>query len=371
VIRAFVLVGVLLVACGDHVASRGVSGVSPTPIASNGKPSPKLTPTPNPSATAPTVTFPDRLSFVAGTYDGLVYPQFVKGNPAGTPVRGCDGQVSSLSTWGRKVLVVCREPTYQLGIFDVDLGTLSVIPDVKALEAVWTIQGDAVVYTALGTCESSAPICKTKLMQRDLRTGATTQLDERYGVGNDLRSTGAGVTVWRALNMDSFIRPADQVGTWVVRDGALTRFSAHRLIDGDKGRYLLETDGSPTSVSCCTSLVMKFQQEQRITPSSIDHERAVALLEDGRVVGFRPDPANIFEGSVVVYRAGIVERSGRGKFSAFRAVRDLDWLVGFELSGAPSLTLHAYRISDGAFASTSGGNITALAQIGPAKRPVP
>jgi hypothetical protein len=371
--RALAVAALLLTACGDHVGSGGASGLSPSPAGSAATAKPTPVATPDPLPTAPTVAFPARLAFAVGTYDGLVYPQLVDGKPAGTPVRGCDGQVSSLSTLGRTVLVVCREPTYQLSIFDVDAGKISVIPGVQALEAVWTIQGDAIVYTTLGTCEPPAPICKTKLMQRELRTGATVQLDEQYGVGSDLRSTGAGVTVWRAMNMSSFVRSADQSGTWVVRDGTLTRFSAHRLIDGDKGRFLLETDGSSSMVSCCTSVVLKFDQEQRITPSSVDHERAVALLEDGRIVAFRPDPVDVFEGSVVVYRAGVVERSGRGKFSAFRAVRDVDWIVGLEISGAPGLMLRAYRISDGAFASASGGNITitALAPLGPAKPPIP
>jgi hypothetical protein len=371
--RALVLAALLLTACGDHVGSAGVSGLSPSPggTAATAKPTPVATG--NPLPTAPTVAFPARLSFAVGTYDGLVYPQLVDGKPAGAPMRGCDGQVSSLAAYGRKVLVVCREPAYQLGIFDVDTGTFSVVPGVQALEAVWTIQGDSIIYTALGGCEPPAPICKTKLVQRDLRTGRTTQLDEQYGVGSDLRLTGAGVTIWRAMNMSSFVRSAEQTGTWVIRDGALSRFSAHRLINGDKGRFLLETDGSPSTVSCCTSVIFKFDQEQRITPASVDHERAVALLEDGRIVTFRPDPVNIFEGSVVVYRGGAVERIGRGAFSAFRVVRDLDWIVGLEVSGAPGLMLRAYRVSDGAFASTSGGNITitALAPLGIAKPPIP
>jgi len=80
---------------------------------------------------------------------------------------------------------------------------------------------------------------------------------------------------------------------------------------------------------------------------------------------------NVFEGAVVVYRQGVVERIGRGAFSAYRVVRDPDWIVGSEISGAPGLTLHAYRISDGAFASASGGNVTALAFLGAAKPPIP
>jgi hypothetical protein len=371
VLRALIVVALLVTACGDHVGSGGVSGLSPSPAGSAATAKPTPIASPDPLPTAPTVAFPARLAVAVGTYDGLVYPQLVDGKPAGTPVRGCDGQISSLSSLGRKVLVVCREPTYQLSIFDVDAGTVSVIAGVQPLEAVWTIQGDSVVYTTLGTCEPPAPICRTKLMQRELRTGKTTQIDDQYGVGSDLRLTGAGVTLWRAMNMSSFVRSAEQTGTWAVRDGTLSRFSAHRLIDGDKGRFLLETDGPPSSFGCCTSVILKFAQEQRITPASVDHERAVALLEDGRIVTFRPDPVNVFEGSVVVYRQGAIERIGRGAFSAYRVVRDADWIVGSEISGAPSLTLRAYRISDGAFASASGGSITALAQVGPAKPPIP
>ncbi len=365
--RGLVLVAVLLTACGDHVGSGGVSGLSPSPGASAATLNPKPTPAPTiPLPTAPTVAFPNKLAFAVGTYDGLVYPELVDGKPAGTPVRGCDGQVSNLAAYGRLVLIVCREPTYRLSIFDVDAGTLSVVPGVQALEAVWTTLGDAVVYTAIGKAEGPAPIPMTKLMYRDLRTGQTTQIDERFGVGNDLRSTGEGVTVWRGTNMDSFIRSADQAGTWVIRGTELIRFSQHRLIDGGKGRDLLETDGTTSSiVACCTAVVSRYEQEQRITPLTVPHERAVALLEDGRIVAFRPDTDDLFEGSVVVYRGGVVERSGRGKFTAYRAVRDLDWIVGIAVGGSDP-RLRAYRLSDGAFAGASG-NITALAHIGPKK----
>ena len=368
-LRALILVALLLTACGDHVASSGL-GASPTPTPLlSAKASPD--PTPSPTATPTTVPFPDRLFFVVGTNDGLVYPQLLNGKPAGVPVRACDGQVGSLASYGRKVLVVCRDATSRLAIFDADAGTLSVIPGVEALEATWTLLGDSIVYTALSTYDPLAPIAKTKLMQRELRTGATTQLDERYGVGNDLRSTGEGVTIWRAMNMDSFIRLADQVGTWVVRGTTLSRFSQHRLIDGDKGRDLFETEETSFNAGCCTAVMTGYQQQaQRLTPSSVSNERAIALLEDGRIVAFRPDSrTNIFEGSMVIYRAGVIERMDRGNFSPYLVVRDPDWIVSVEY--APGGTLRAYRISDGAFASAPGGNITALALIGLAKPPIP
>lgn len=367
--RALIAVALLLTACGDHVASSGL-GASPTPTAVlSAKTSPD--PTPSPTSTPTTVPFPDKLAFAVGTNDGLVYPQLLNGKPAGAPVRACDGLVGSLTSWGRKVLVVCRDVTSKVAIFDADAATLSVIPGVEALEATWTALGDSIVYTAIGACEPPAPICKTRLMQRDLRTGATTQLDEQYGVGRDLRSTNEGVTVWRAMNMDSFVRPADEVGTWALRGSTLSRISQHRLIDGGKGRDLFETEETSFNAGCCTAVVTGYQQQaQRLTPSSVSNERAIAMLEDGRIVAFRPDSrTNIFEGSVVIYRAGVVERMDRGRFSPYLVVRDPDWIVGVEY--APGGALRAYRVSDGAFAFAPGGNITALAQIGLAKPPIP
>jgi len=352
--RALIVVALLLTACGDHVASSGL-----------GRP-----PTQSPTSTATTVAFPDKLSFVVGTNDGLLYPQLLNGAPAGTPVRACDGLIGSLASYGRKVLVVCPDPTPKLAILDVDARTISVIPGVEPLEAAWTTQGDAIVYTTIGACEPPAPICKTKLMQRELRTNMTTQLDERYGVGRDLRSTGNGVMVWRARNMDSFVRNADEVGTWFVRGTTLERFSPYRFVDGYKGRYVLETEETSFNAGCCTAVISLTDREQRLTPSSVSNERAIAWLDDGRIVAFRPDSNNnMFVGSVVIYRAGVVERSDRGNFSPYRLVRDLDWIVGVEYGAGG--TLRAYRVSDGAFASAPGRNITALAPLGPAKPPIP
>jgi hypothetical protein len=365
--RALVVFALLLTACGDHVASSGL-GASSTPTPAN---STKATPdsTPSPNASLTTVAFPDKLSFVVGTNDGLVYPQLLNGKPAGTPVRACEGQVGSLASYGRKVLVVCRDTTSRLGILDVDAGTVSVVPGVEAGEAAWTTLGDAIVYSTRGACEPPAPICKSKLMQRDMRTGVARQIDERYGVGSDLRLSGVGVMVWRALNMSSFVRAADEVGTWVLRGTTLERFSPYRFVDGDKGRYVLETEETSFNAGCCTSVISLTDREQRLTPSSVSNERAIALLEDGRIVAFRPDSGSMVEGSMVVYRAGVIERMNRGKFSVYRVARDLNWIVG--LGFGPGDTLLAYNVTDGVFASASGDRITALAQIGPAKFPIP
>src|SRR4029077_7093557 len=116
--RALIVFVLVLTACGDHVDSGAPSGASPSRIASDpsAKPTPMATPSPLP--TAPTVAFPDKLSFVVGTYDGLVYSQLVNGKPAGAPARASDGRVGSLASYGRKVLVVCRDTTSRLALFD-------------------------------------------------------------------------------------------------------------------------------------------------------------------------------------------------------------------------------------------------------------
>jgi hypothetical protein len=264
-----------------------MSGVSSSPTSGVPIPSPVATPTP--PATAPIVAFRERLPFVVGTADGFVYPELVHGKPAERAVRACDGQIGSLASFGRKVLVVCRDETSRLGVFDVDAGTFSVVPGVRAYEAAWTINGDAVLYTTTGTCEPSAPICKTKLVQRDLRTGATTQLDERYGVGRDLRTTGNGVMVWRAANMDSFARPANEVGTWFVRETTLVRFSPYRFVDGYKGRYVLETEETSFNAGCCTTVDIP-DRSRAAAHAIIDFERArncVARRRAGRRLSAR------------------------------------------------------------------------------------
>lgn len=273
--------------------------------------------------------------------------------------------MGGLAAYGRKVLVTCRDEA-RLSVYDATTRTLNDIPGIRSAAATWTLLGDGIVYVAQGTCEPSAPICKTKLMLRDLRTGATTQIDEGYGVAVDLTLTGEGVTVWRPVSNGSFQRLDAEVGTWILRGTTLARFSKLRLVDGDKGRHLLESEETYRNPGCCTYVVLRMQQEQRLTPNAVSNERAIAMLEDGRILAFRIE-RGLFDGSMVVYRGAQPERVDPGRFAAFRVVRSEDWILGAELSGARSLTLHGYRISDGLFASTPGGNITALAPLGAEK----
>jgi hypothetical protein len=205
----------------------------------------------------------------------------------------------------------------------------------------------------------------TKLMLRDLRTGADTALDERYGVAFELRRTGRGIAVWRPKNSLSFVRPDAEAGTWLIRGTTLVKVSQHRLIDGREGVDLLESEPGPNS-SGATYVVWKTTAEQRLTPASVANERAVAIDTSFRAVAWRPERGE-FDGSMVIYDGTAVVRTDRGLFSAYKAMAQGEWIVGLEYSGAPSLTLRAYRLTDGAFASMPGGSITAIALLGAKK----
>ncbi len=319
-----------------------------------------------PSPASRTVAFPD-LDLVVGTSNGDLYKKLVGGQPAGSRTHVCDGLVLRVETDGPTVLVTCIQgSTFSVYTYDPKTGAVIRVGGVDG-PAVWAETGDAVVYVTRGSCAQGAFDCASRLVRRDLGTGAAAIIDERVGVVTDFRSTEEGITVWRAKAGLGSVRPDAEVGTYLLRGTTLTKFSDQRLVAGTKGRWLLESEETQSYNSgCCTYVIQRAATETRLTPPDVTNERAVALLEDGRKVAFRPVRDTLI-GTMVIYSAagGRVERADQGTFAAFRIVRAArdgqDWIVGFEYAGAPSLTLRGYRISDGAFASAPGGAITALA----------
>ncbi len=315
-----------------------------------------------------TVAFPD-LDVLVGTVDGDVYTKLSAGRPAGTKTHVCDGYVVRLESTGPLNLVSCiLGSTFAVYTYDHRTHAVARVAGVDG-PAIWTLLGDGIVYVTRGSCAPGATDCATRLVRRDLKTGATVTIDERVGVLTDFRTTDEGPTIWRAKNSVTFARPDAEAGTYLLRDTTLTRFSANRLVSGYKGRWLLESEETLSYNSgCCTYVTQLFQTETRLTPASVENERAVTMLGDGRIVAFRPDrdgPA----GTMVIYSStgGKVERTDRGAFTPYQVVRPTgDWILGFEYAGAPSITLRAYRVSDGAFASAAGGTVSALAIL-PAK----
>jgi hypothetical protein len=94
-------------------------------------------------------------------------------------------------------------------------------------------------------------------------------------------------------------------------------------------------------------------QETRWTPTDVSDETALALLDDGRVLGWRAGSVP-FRGQLVSYRDGKEIGADNGAFAAVANIRAGifgEWILGQELSGAPALRLHSYSISAHAFAS--------------------
>ena len=110
--------------------------------------------------------------------------------------------------------------------------------------------------------------------------------------------------------------------------------------------------------------------QARQPPQGVNTERikvgqvALAMAQPVRQLGDGP-----------LEHAGDGQESPRPGLAHLEQFEELDarlavpgeWLVGQELSGAPSLTLRAYRITDGAFASSPGDGISAIALLGPKK----
>ncbi len=353
---------VLMTACG----SRSESGASASATVS---------PTSGASATlratAGPIAFPLDLPFIVGTNAGDLFFQIDKdGRPTGRSVHGCGTPITHISTSGRMALFNCSGPDSALYLYDDTTSRVTRIDKTEvAMSAFDADRGFA--YVTIGATVATAPISMTKLLYRDLKTGATAVLDERFAVARDLRSSGEGIAIWRPRNNDSFMRSDAEAGTWLVHGGTLTKLSQHRLVDASAGRYLLETEGVDTygyttSNTANTFVVLRTSVEQQLTPPGIQSEKALAILDNGRLLAWRPE-GGIFDGTVIVYDAATkaVVRQDRGKLSASGVLRSGDWIVGSEYSGVPSLTLRAYRSSDGMFAALEGAAISAWAFLGP------
>lgn len=314
-----------------------------------------------------TVPFPD-LSVLVGTSDGDIYTKLVAGAVGGTKTHVCDGYIVRVESGGPSSLISCIQgSTFAVYTYDHRTTAVARVTGVDG-PAIWTLLGDGLIYVTRGSCAPGATDCATRLVRKDLKTGANTTIDERLGVVTDFRTTDEGPTIWRARNSVTFVRPDTDAGTYLLRDSGLVRFSANRLVAGAKGRWLLESEETGSFNSgCCTYVLQRSATEMRLTPANVENERAVTMLEDGRIVAYRPDRDGP-NGAMVVYSAtgGQVERTDRGAFTPFQIVRaTTDWILGFEYAGAPSLTLRAYRLSDGAFASAAGGTITTVAILPP------
>lgn len=363
-IAFFVVVMFLVSTCGSTAATQ-----SQSPTVSPSASGVTAEPTPAPSATTGTVTFPD-LAYLVGTNAGDLYFQIRDGQPAGRKVHVCADAVRGLVASGRRAAFVCGAAGDEtIYVYDDATGkTTAIAKTDDSWAGIAFTPTNGLLYVTTGAEVPTAPIPMTKLVLRDLTTGATSTIDERFGVAFAVRQSAAGVAVWRPQNSLSFVRPPAESGTWVLHGTSLVRLSLYRLVAGIDGRYLLESEprdssGYLSSGSGSTYVVLLTDHEMRLTPQDVSSEQAVDVLPDGRVVAWRPQNGP-FDGTMVVYQGGAVVRQDRGRFSSFQLIHSADWVIGTEISGPPSTTYRAYRFGDGAFASIPAGAITSLAFFG-------
>jgi hypothetical protein len=366
----FALAIALIAGCSAPVA---VATPAPSPTPSPTVSPSAVAPTPSPSPSMKIVAFPDDLPIIVGTPSGDLFFQTKGAKLTGRTVHACGSDLRDLSTYGRRALFTCggsREDPSALYLYDDTTGAVTMIVRTERAGAALTAT-NGLVYQTMGAAVANAPILMGRLMLRDLRTGADTIIDERFGVAFDVWRTPDGVAVWRPQNSLAFRRPESESGTWLLKGTSLTRLSLYRLIDGSAGRYLLETEpvdanGFLTSGTGTSYLLLRTgTTETRLTPADIANEQGVALLADGRVVAWRPSPNDPYAGTMVLYKDGVVVRTDPGTFGTLRLQRSGDWIIGNVFDHVGRVTLAAYRLSDGAFASIYNTDIRTIGILGP------
>jgi len=188
----FAALALLVSGCGSPAATQ-----SPSPSASTASAAAATAqPTPSASPTSRTVAFPD-LPFIVGTSSGDLYFQIRDGQPAGRNVHVCADAVRNLVASGKRAVFVCgpagAETVY---VYDDATGRTTPVAktDVSWPGAAFTAS-DGLVYVTIGAEVPSAPIRMTKLVLLDLKTGATTTIDERFGVAFEVWQSAAGVAI--------------------------------------------------------------------------------------------------------------------------------------------------------------------------------
>lgn len=329
-----------------------------------------------PTARLPSV-FPQNWLLV-GTEDGRVFRGLVPFGGAIPPMtqswKVCDAAVRRIvaAPGSSRVLVICGEVAGDQNGFLIDADLLAgsdpprvrAIPGPMSTNVAWSRDRRSLIYTSRGSCEPPAPICKERLWLRELTNGepidAPRLLLEEYNLGA-VNWTPLGPSVFKPqMSLNGIRQPAD-AGTFLYDGSAWRRYSLHEVLDAIRdGPTLLAAEGGSASRRGGGVVIRVGTQETRWTPADVNDETPLALLDDGRVLAWRP-LTGPFRGQLVVYRDGLVVSSTMGAFSAFATFRAGifgEWVLGQEFSGAPTLTLHSYSISARAFAPIQPGLAT-------------
>ena len=220
----------------------------------------------------------------------------------------------------------------------------------------WSPDGTAIAYMTADGCTLFAPGCRTRIAVLDIATAKERTIPDGP----------IGELLWTALGLSSYLeacsdpacaRGGPEPGTWLLTLGGWSHYSAHRLVGSDGNRSLLgeisEVEGRVRSVATIERL---GTVERRLTPPGVPIEQALALVQDGRVVAWRPDHeigSGSTTGKIIVYGGGTGTRETAGTFNDVvigrsAAIRSDDWIVVIDASLTTS-TLRAYSLEQDRF----------------------
>ena len=201
--------------------------------------------------------------------------------------------------------------------------------------------GRVVVAQRLGDCPMPAPVCQTKWSFLDTRSGAWTELlPSDYWLGAEFRWPSAGLVYYRPMCASAGCVAEDKAGTFALDGSTWRKISPARLVDSDARRDAWLFERHPRSMDRITVLERVRGSETELTPASVAREFALAFVDD-RAFAWRPG-ASETEGSIIEFQNGREVRAEKVAFGRYAVARSGRLLVGFFLAGAPTWTAYVY-----------------------------
>lgn len=319
----------------------GPAAASATPVPVYTAASPSPTPSPAASTTPSPLVVPSG-PLVVGTATGGVFA--VGPNGIGDRIFACPGQQAvarvERSPDLRRLFVMCRDAS-AVGrghVWEPGAGARAIPLDLIPYASAWSPDGQSLAFLVPGSCAPSAPVCASRVVSYDIRTGQVKTLRDDDVLIENLRWTEAGLT---------YFRRGTPGGTFLLEGSTWRRISGDLLVArAPDGRLLLDRTLYEAGRERHLVVVLASGQETVLTGPDLS-ERALGFLPGGHVAALRESASG--QTAIVVYAGGTTAASvSAGDFGPI-AIEWNGWLVSLTHSN----TLAFYSIDARRFASPS------------------